>query len=330
MKMNRLGRSNVLVSEFCLGTMMFGGKTPKEEAIRIVHRAVEAGVNFIDTADCYTEGRAEQITGEAIAAIRDQVVLASKVGVRVGKGPNDMGASRYHIMRGVEASLRRLGTDRLDLLYIHWPFQDLVLEETLRTFEDLVRTGKVLYLGCSNFPAWLMTRSLWIQDVRGYLPFIAGQYPYNLIERGLEVEMLQAAVALGIGMVTYRPLCTGLLTGKYLDGAPEDSRGTGSDQASEWAGRYAGPVGRLVEFAKARDLTPADVAIGWVRGARGVTSPIVGISRMDQLEANLAGFEWTISEQEWQELAEIFPTAPAEAAWGSFPSWRRSYEIMTS
>ena len=172
-----------------------------------------------------------------------------------------------------------------------------------------------------------MTRSLWIQDLRGYLPFVAGQYPYSLIERGLEVEMLQAAVALGIGMVTCRPLCTGLLTAKYLQGTPDDSRRTGSDQSAEWAERYAVPIGALAEFARARDLTPADAAIGWVRGARGVTAPIVGISRMEQLEANLKGFEWSISEDECAELAAVFPTAPWEAAWGSLPAWRRSYEI---
>ncbi len=329
MRTTRLGDSNLTVSEFCLGTMMFGGKTPADEAVRIVQRAFDAGVNFIDTADCYNAGKAEEITGKAIGEIRDRVVLASKVGVKMGDGPNDGGASRYHIINGVEASLRRLATDRIDLLYIHWPFEQLNLEELLRAMEDLVRAGKILYVGCSNFPAWLLVRSRWIQDIRGYLPFTAGQFPYNLLERGLEVEMLPAAEAIGVGFVTYRPLCTGLLTGKYIEGAPKGSRGSADNQVGKWQQEYDKPIKQLVAFARERDLTPADVAINWVCSQRAITSAIIGISRMEQLESNLKSFEWTMNAEDREELTRAFPTEVKEAAWGSFPGWRRSFDITS-
>src|SRR5262245_48154589 len=159
-----LGSSNVKVSKFCLGTMMFGGKTSAEEGVRITRRAIELGVNFVDTADVYTETRCEAIVGEALndPKLRDQVVLATKAGMVVGEGPNDHGASRFHFVRACEASLRRLRTDRIDIYYIHWPMVALNIEETLRTLDDLVRQGKVLYPAFSNFPAWLATQSAWI------------------------------------------------------------------------------------------------------------------------------------------------------------------------
>jgi 1-deoxyxylulose-5-phosphate synthase len=327
MRMTRLGRSNLAVSEFCLGTMMFGGKTSREDSVRIIHAAVDAGVNFVDTADVYNEGRAEQITGEALRGIRERVVLASKVGMKVGEGPNDVGISRYHIIRGVEASLRRLDTDRLDLLYIHWPFERMNLEEMVRAVEDLVRAGKVLYTGCSNFPAWLLVRSLWLQDVKGFLPFGAGQYPYNLIERGLEVEILPAAAALGIATVIYRPLCVGLLTGKYVGGAPTDSRGATDERVARWGAKYADGIRRLVAYAASRGASAADVAVNWVTSHPAVTAAIVGISRMDQLEANLKGFEWKLTPGEREQVTGFFASEVQEEAGGRFPSWRRSYDI---
>ncbi len=328
MRMTRLGRSNLEVSEFCLGTMMFGGKSSREESVRIIRRAVDAGVNFVDTADVYNEGRAEEITGEGLKGLRDRVVLASKVGMKVGEGPNDSGISRYHIVQGVEASLRRLDTDRLDLLYVHWPFERMDLEEMARALESLVSAGKVLYTGCSNFPAWLLVRSMWIQDVNGFAPFSVGQYPYNLIERGLEVEILPAAAALGVGIVVYRPLCIGLLTGKYLAGAPSGSRGATDERVARWGARYADGIRRLQAFAAARGAAAADVAANWVTSHPAVTAAIVGISRVDQLEANLKGFEWQLTAAEREQVTAFFPTEVQEEAGGQFPAWRRSFDIV--
>ena len=328
MKYTRLGGTNLEVSEFCLGTMMFGGKTSPEESIGIMRRAVEAGVNFFDTADVYNKGRSEEIVGEALQGMRERVVLATKVGGRMGHGPTDQGISRYHIIGGVEASLRRLHTDRLDILYIHWPYERMNLEEMLRAIEDLVKQGKILYGAASNFPAWLLSHCLGIGAMRGYTPLVVGQYPYSLIERGIEVEVLPLAAALKVGIVTYRPLCAGTLTGKYLGGTPEGSRGAKGDQQSAWSERYAEAVGKLASFAQARGYTAADAAINWVRSHQAVTAPIIGISRLEQLEANLRAFEWEMTAEEREEVTGFFPTAVWEEAWGGFPAWRRSYEIM--
>jgi len=328
MKYVRLGNSNLRVSEFCLGTMMFGDKTSPEEAVRIIRRAVDEGINFIDTADVYNKGRSEEIVGEALQGIRDRVVLATKVGMTVGQGPNDGGVSRYHIIQSVEASLKRLRTDHIDIYYIHWPFAAMNLEEMLRALEDLVREGKILYPACSNFPAWLLCRCLWLEDVRDYAPLVVGQYPYNLIERGIEVEVLPLAKAMGVGIVVYRPLSAGVLTGKYLGGVPADARGVVDERLVPWNQRYAEGIRKLVAFAQERGYTAADAAIAWTRSHPAVTAPIVGISRIEQLEANLKAFEWEMTPEEREEVSSFFPTEVWEEAGGKFPYWRRSFEIL--
>ena len=328
MKYVHLGNTNLLVSPFCLGAMMFGGKTGREAGIEIVHRAIDAGVNFIDTADVYNGGRSEEIVGEALEGLRDKVVLASKAGMTVGEGPNDTGLSRYHIVRAAEASLKRLRTDRIDLYYVHWPVARLNLEEMARALEDLVSQGKILYPACSNFPAWLFCRSLWVQDALGCAPLVAGLYPYNLIERGLEVEVLPMAKALGLGIVTYRPLSAGTLTAKYLDGAPQGSRGEEDERIARWTETYHASIEQLRAFAGDQGYTAADAAIAWVASHPAVTSALVGLSRLDQLSANLRAFEWEMTAEERAELAGFFPTEVWEEGGGSFPAWRRSYDIV--
>jgi aryl-alcohol dehydrogenase-like predicted oxidoreductase len=216
----------------------------------------------------------------------------------------------------------------VDLLYIHWPFERMDLEEMARALESLVASGKVLYTACSNFPAWLLVRSMWIQDVTGSAPFSVGQYPYNLIERGLEIEILPAAAALGVGIVVYRPLCVGLLTGKYMAGAPADSRGASDERVARWGAKYADGIRKLAAFAAARGAAAADVATNWVTSHPAVTAAIVGISRIDQLEANLKGFEWQLTQAERDEVTSFFPTEVQEEAGGKFPSWRRSFDIL--
>ena len=328
MKYVNLGNTNLQVSPFCLGAMMFGGKTGRQEGIEIVHRAVDAGINFVDTADVYNGGRSEEIVGEALEGLRDRVVLASKAGMKVGEGPNDAGLSRYHIVRAAEASLQRLRTDRIDLYYVHWPVARLNVVETARALEDLVAQGKILYPACSNFPAWLFCRSLWVQDALRCTPLVAGQYPYNLIERGLEVEILPMAVALGLGIVTYRPLSAGTLTAKYLDGVPGGSRGEGDERIGRWTETYRAGIEQLRAFAQARGYSAADAAIAWVASHPAVTAPLVGLSRLEQLTANLRAFEWEMTAEERDEIARFFPTEVWEEAGGNYPAWRRSYEIM--
>ena len=328
MTYTRLGGTNLLVSPFCLGTMMFGGKTDKTESVKIIRHAVDGGVNFIDTANIYTEGTSEEITGDGIRDIRDQVVLASKVASTMNDLPNGSGISRYNIIGGVEASLKRLETDRIDLLYIHWPFERMNLEEMTRALEDLVRQGKILYPACSNFPAWLSCRSMWIQDLKGYVPMAACQVPYNLLERGLEVEILPMAEALGMGIVCYRPLGVGFLAGRYLDADPEDGRLHGNEKLQIWSGKYDDGLRKLKIYAEGKGHSAADAAISWVAHRRGVTSALVGISRVEQVEWNLRAFEWDMTREEHDEIASFFPTEVWEESWSRFPSLRRSYDII--
>jgi aryl-alcohol dehydrogenase-like predicted oxidoreductase len=328
MKTVHLGKTNLQVTTFCLGAMMFGGKTDREQAVEIVHQAIDAGINFIDTADVYNGGRSEKIVGKALRGLRDKVVLATKAGMTVGQGPNDTGLSRYHIIRAAEASLKRLRTDRIDLYYVHWPVERLNVEEMARALEDLVAQGKILYPACSNFPAWLFCRSLWVQDALGCAPLVAGQYPYNLIERGLEVEILPMAKALGLGIVTYRPLSAGTLTGKYLTGVPQGSRGEGDERIGRWMNAYRAGIEKLQSFAQERGYTAADAAIAWVTSHPAVTSPLVGLSRLEQLKANLRAFEWEMTAEERETISGFFPTEVWEEAGGRFPEWRRSFEIM--
>ncbi len=328
MQYAQLGRTNLQVSRFCLGTMMFGGKTPEDEATRIIRTAIDAGVNFVDTANAYNGGASEEIVGKSLDGLRDRVVLASKFGMTMGPGANDAGVSRYHIVRSVEASLRRLRTDRIDILYIHWPMEAMRLEEPLRALDDLVRAGKILYPACSNLPAWLLMRALWIQDVNGFAPIIVGQYPYNLIERGVEVELLPAAKAMGVGIVVYRPLSAGALTAKYLDEIPAGTRGEQDARLDPWTKKYAEGIAKLRDLARAKGFTAADAATAWVRSHPAVTAPIVGISRLDQLEANLKGFAWDMTAEERQEISSYFPTEVWEESGGRFPAWRRSFDII--
>jgi aryl-alcohol dehydrogenase-like predicted oxidoreductase len=214
------------------------------------------------------------------------------------------------------------------LYYVHWPVARLNVEEMVRALEDLIAQGKILYPACSNFPAWLFCRALWVQDVLGCTPLVAGQYPYNLIERGLEVEVLPMAKAMGLGIVTYRPLSAGTLTAKYLDGVPSGSRGEGDERIGRWMDNYRTGIQKMQEFAQARGYTAADAAIAWVAAHPAVTSPLVGLSRLDQLTANLRAFEWEMTPAERDEVSGFFPTEVWEEAGGQFPAWRRSYEIM--
>ncbi len=335
-----LGKSNLQVSRFCLGTMMFGGKTDEPEAMRILRRSLDAGVNFVDTADVYAAGKTEEIVGQALSdgGRRDGVVLASKAGMKVGPGVNDEGISRFHFVHAVEASLHRLRTDRIDLFYLHWPMAAMNLEETLRTLDDLVRAGKILYVGCSNFPAWLWCRMNWIADVKGFVPVACGQYPYNVIERGVEVEILPMARALGLGITIYRPLAVGVLTGKYLPQMGHGSgvaaanvdgglRGDQDERCGRWTAAYAEGLQKLAAFAKSRGVALADVATAWVLGHEAVTSVIVGISRLAQLEENLRGFDFRLTPDECAEVGKMFPTEVWEETGGKFPEWRRRADV---
>ncbi|HVB48117.1 MAG TPA: aldo/keto reductase, partial [Burkholderiales bacterium] len=227
-----LGRTGVKVSPLCLGAMMFGAPTSEQDSIAIVERALEAGINFFDVADGYNNGEAERILGRALKGRRDRVVLATKFGVSMGEGPNDVGASRYHLMHALHASLRRLDTDCIDVYYIHKFDYATPLEETLRALDDCVRAGKVRYIACSNFYAWRLVEGLDISRSRGLTQFACVQPLYNIVNRDPELELLPACVQNGLGVVSYSPLARGVLSGKYAPGAapPEGSRAARGDK----------------------------------------------------------------------------------------------------
>ena len=323
-----LGTTGCRVSRFCLGTMMFGGKTDRDESIRITRAAIDGGVNFIDTADVYTDTRCESIVGEALEGVRDQVVLATKVGMKVGKGPNDVGISRYHYVRAVEESLKRLRTDRIDVYYVHWPAARMNVEEMMRAMDDLVRAGKIVYPACSNFPAWLVMKSQWAADVGGYAPLVCGQYPYNLLERGLEIELLPMAQNLNFGITVYRPIAIGVLTGRYLGGTPEGTRSDKDERIGKWMSKYGPAVQKLADFAQKRGHNATAAANAWCLANPAVTSVILGVSKLSQLEDNLKGFDLKLTQEDRAEIAGYFDTDIKEEAGGNFANWRRRADIL--
>ena len=215
-----LGRTGLKVSRICLGCLTFGGQADEKESMRIVDTALDAGINFFDTANVYTETLSERFLAKALKGRRDQAVIATKVRGSMGPGVNDSGLSRKHIMDAVEGSLMRLETDYIDLYQVHSWDADTPLEETLRALDDLVRQGKVRYIGCSNFTGWQLTKSLWISDVKGLARFETVQPRYNLLLRGIEEELLPACLSQGVGVIPYNPIAAGLLTGKHRRGQP--------------------------------------------------------------------------------------------------------------
>jgi aryl-alcohol dehydrogenase-like predicted oxidoreductase len=321
-RVNRLGRTGLRVSEVCMGTMTFGSQADEEAAHAILDRALDAGVNFIDTADVYpvpptieTAGRTEEIVGRWLRGKRSRVVVASKCRGRVGLGPNDEGLSRAHILDAVEASLRRLQTDYIDLYQVHSPDADTPLEETLQALDDLVRSGKVRYLGCSNFEAWRLYKSLWVSDRLHLARFDCVQPRYNLLHREIERDLLPVCAEEGIGVIAYNPLAGGFLTGKYRrdEPPPEGTRfalggGSGSLYRNRyWHARLFDAVDRVKEVAGSCGATPAQVSVAWLLQQPAVTSAIIGATRREQVEETLKGTELTLDGAAMEALSAIAP-----------------------
>jgi aryl-alcohol dehydrogenase-like predicted oxidoreductase len=292
-----LGSTGVRVSPLCLGAMMFGpvGNPDEAECIRMVHRSLDAGINFIDTANVYSSGASEEIVGKALVGRRAEVVLATKVHGRMGPGPNDRGNSRRHILQAVEESLRRLRTDWIDLYQLHRPDPDTPIEETLLAMDHLVSQGKVRYVGTSTFPAWQITQAALTARHLGFAPVATEQPPYSLLRRGVEREVLPACRALGIAVLPWGPLHGGELTGKYRPGAPppagsrRDRRAAAAEDAAFQA-RLA-LVDELRPVAEAAGLSLSQFSLAWLLAQDGVTSPIIGPRTPDQLEDNLGAMD---------------------------------------
>jgi aryl-alcohol dehydrogenase-like predicted oxidoreductase len=307
-----LGRTGVRVSPLCLGAMNLGGPTPDDEGIRIVHAALDAGVNFIDTADVYHAGASETVVGRALAGRRDQVVLATKVHGRTGPGPNDAGNSRLHILRACEASLRRLGTDYIDLYQVHRPSPEIPVDETLEALTDLVRAGKVRYVGCSTHPAWMVMEALAVSERARFTRYVSEQPPYNLLDRRIENELVPLALRYGLALLPWAPLAQGVLAGRYAVGAdlPGDSRAArqpGSIYAERVTARGIEAGARFVELARVSGRTPGQLALLWCKDQPGVTAPIVGPRTMAQLLDLLPVLDMTLTTDERAACDAINP-----------------------
>lgn len=313
MKYRNLGHSGLQVSRLCLGAMMFGDPTPEAESLAIIRAALDSGLNFIDTADKYGSGASEIVIGKALQGLRDEVVLATKVGLAVDRtGPNSGGTSRKRVREACEASLRRLNTDYLDLYYLHTFDAATPLEESLAALDDLVRAGKVLYVGVSNFRAWRVVQALAIQERNGWDRLIAVEPLYNLANRDCEVELLPMCAELGVGVCSYSPLARGVLTGKYSAGAapPPDSRAARGNVRllqTEYREANFALAQKVGELAAQTGCTPAQLALAWVMANQLVTAPIIGPRTMEQFLESMGARNVTITPELEAALDELIP-----------------------
>ncbi|MCL4862038.1 MAG: aldo/keto reductase [Caldilineaceae bacterium] len=301
MNYRQLGNSGLRVSVIGLGTNQFGGKVDQAGVNEIIDGCLDLGINFIDTADVYTRGNSETTLGVALKGKWDKVVFATKVVSPTGDGPNDRGASRYHIINGVEASLRRMQTDHIDLYQMHQWDDITPIEETLRALDDLITSGKVRYIGASNYTAWQLARANVIAELRNWTPFVSIQNQYHMLERGEEREMIPFCNAHNVGILPFFPLAGGFLTGKYKRGeaAPEGSRG----ESSLYVQKYMTDdnytiVETLTAWAEERGHTMTELAHAWLLAQPQVGSVISGATRLEQVQANVQAADWRLTAEE--------------------------------
>jgi aryl-alcohol dehydrogenase-like predicted oxidoreductase len=308
MEYRQLGKSGLRVSAIGLGTNQFGGKVDQAGVSAIIDTALDLGINLIDTADTYTKGRSEETLGVALQKRWDRVVLATKVYNATGDGPNDYGASRYHIVNGVEACLRRLNTDHIDLLQMHRYDATAPIEETLRALDDLIRSGKVRYIGASNYAGWQLAEANTLAELRGWLAFVSVQNHYHMLERDLEREVLPYCRARRVGILPFFPLAGGFLTGKYRRGepAPKGSRGESSTYVQQYmSDANYDKVEKLAAWAQSHDHSMVELAHAWLLGHSEVSSVISGVTGVEQLRANAASAGWRLSATEMDEIGTV-------------------------
>jgi aryl-alcohol dehydrogenase-like predicted oxidoreductase len=317
MEYRNLGRTGVKVSRLCLGTMMFGRSTGEKDSIAIIERALGEGINFVDTANAYSQGDSERYTGKALAKTgrRGQTVLATKAFLPMDSDdPNARGLSRRHLVQACEASLKRLGTDWIDLYQLHRPQADIPIDETLRALDDLIRAGKLRYIGTSMFPGWKIVEALWAAKEFGLNRFVSEQCTFNMLDRTAEREVFPAAQSFGVGVITWGPLCGGLLSGKY--------RRDDQSAAGRWQGgkdNFDRPVTlaaydlieALVAHAADKNCTPSQLALAWNAAQAGVTAPIIGPRTMEQLVDNLGALNVEITPGDRDRIDAIAPPKSA-------------------
>ncbi len=324
-----LGRTGVKVSPLCLGTSNFADPTPEDESIRIINRALDAGLNFIDTGDSYANGECERIIGRALKANgrREQVIIGTKVFFPVGPGPNDQGTSRLHLMRACDNALRRLQTDYIDLYQIHRPSPTTPVDETLSALTDLVRQGKVRYIGCSTHPAWQVMEALMVSELKGYARYISEQPPYNLLDRRIENELVPMCQAHGLGLIPWTPLAMGMLAGRYADAGnpPPDSRAAlrGGIYAQRISQRGIEVGNQFVALAKEAGLPPAQLAILWAKDQPGITAPIIGPRTSEQLEHFLPVMDMQLDDSLRAACDQLVPPGSVVANFHNSAAWMK-------
>lgn len=329
MEYRLLGRTGVRISPLCLGSDNFGNPTPEAESIAIIERALDAGINLIDTSNSYAKGESERIIGRALAASgrRDQVLIATKAHYPTGPGPNDRGNSRLHLMKACEDSLRRLQVEHIDLYQLHRPSFELPIDETMSALTDLVRQGKVRYVGCSTTPAWKVMEAIMVSELKGYVRFVSEQPPYNLLDRRIENEMIPLCREYHMGLLSWSPLAMGILAGRYDDATatPADSR------ASLRGGIYAERItasgievgSRFVQLARAHGFSPAQLAVLWVKDQAGITAPLIGPRTLEQLEHFLPVLDMQLNEEIRVACDALVPPGSAVANFHNSAPWMK-------
>lgn len=309
MEYRQLGSAGVRVSVIGLGTNRFGAPTlPQDQVNNVIDYALECGINMIDSSNSYQQGRSEETLGEALKGRWDKFVLASKFYFPVGEGTNDRGTSRYHLMNAVEDSLRRLQSDHIDLYYVHRWDSSVPIEETLRGLDDLIRMGKVRYVGCSDFASWQLAHANLMAEVRGWTPFVVIQSEYHLLSRDVEREVIPYCQAHTVGFIPYFPLAGGFLTGKYKRGepAPAGSRGESGGYLQQYmTDAHYDIVEKLTAWAGERERGLNELAQAWLMAQPQVCSVITGATKLDHVQSNVKAADWQLSEQDLAEISTI-------------------------
>jgi 1-deoxyxylulose-5-phosphate synthase len=328
MKYRDLGRTGVKVAPIALGTANFADPTPEAEAIRMLERAIDAGINLIDTGDSYAHGESERIIGRMLAASgrRNEIVLATKTFYPTGPGPNECGGSRLRIIRACEDSLRRLSTDHIDLYQIHRPDPSVPVDETLSALTDLVRQGKIRYIGCSTHPAWRVMEALMVSELRGLARYVSEQPPYNLLDRRIENELIPLSQAYGLGVLPWSPLAMGILAGRYQPGGfPAGSRASlrGGIYADRVSPRAVEVGAAFMRLAQQVNLPPAQLALLWVKDQPGVTAPLIGPRTLEQLDHLVPVLEMCLSSEVRAACDTLVPPGSAVANFHNSAAWMR-------
>jgi aryl-alcohol dehydrogenase-like predicted oxidoreductase len=329
MEYRRLGQSGIKISPIALGADNFVNPTPAKEVARMLEVALDAGINLIDTSDSYAAGESESVIGKYFSRSgrRDEAVISTKVHYPTGPGPNDKGNSRLHIMRACEDSLRRLKTDYIDLYQLHRPSPDVPIDETLSALTDLVRQGKVRYIGTSTHPAWQVVEALMLSELKVYARFVSEQSPYNLLDRRIENELVPMCQAHGVGIITWSPMAMGVLAGRYVDSAdyPAESRAAlrGGIYADRITARGIEVGNRFVALANQAEISPAQLAILWNKDQPGISAPLIGPRSVDQLQHLLPVSEMTLSDDLRNACDELVAPGTAVVDFHNSASWMK-------